>query len=77
MPADFVLDDGGQPYVVLKTLKQRTRGRGRPRKENHVPERIVPVTDRRFMEQLRQHMATFRPKCHEPLWPVTDHTVRR
>lgn len=39
-PADFVLDDGGQPYVMLKTLKQRTRGRGRPRKdENQVPER--------------------------------------
>ncbi|WP_277978030.1 tyrosine-type recombinase/integrase [Pantoea endophytica] len=77
-PADFVLDDGGQPYVVLKTLKQRTRGRGRPRKEeNQVPERIVPVTDRRFLEQLRQHMATFLPKRNDPLWPVTDRTVRR
>lgn len=71
-----MLDDGGQPYVVLKTLKQRSRGR--PRKdENLVPERIVPLTDRRFLDQLRQHIATFRPKRHETLWPVTDRTVRR
>jgi len=34
-PADFVLDDGGQPYVVLKTLKQRSRGQGRPRKDEN------------------------------------------
>lgn len=77
-PADFVLDDGGQPYVVLKTLKQRTRGRGRPRKDdNQVPERIVPITDGGFLRQLRQYMATFRTKRHDPLWPVTDRTVRR
>lgn len=77
-PADFVLDDGGQPYVVLKTLKQRNRGRGRPRKDEYqVPERIVPITDKRFLSQLRQYMATFRPRKHEPLWPVTDRTVRR
>jgi hypothetical protein len=64
--------------VVLKTLKQRSRGRGRPRKdENQVTERIVPLTDKRFLDQLRQHMATFRPKRHDPLWPVTDRTVRR
>ncbi|WP_252515149.1 tyrosine-type recombinase/integrase [Candidatus Pantoea bituminis] len=77
-PADFVLDDGCQPYVVLKTLKQRSRGRGRPRKdENQVPERIVPLTDKRFLSQLHQHMATFRPKRHYPLWPVIDRTAKR
>lgn len=50
MPADFELYDGGQPYVVLKTLKQHSRGRGRLRKdENQVPERhdpLWPFTDR-------------------------------
>lgn len=77
-PADFVLNDGGQPYVVLKTLQQRTRGRGRPRKdENQVPERIVPITDRRFFSPLRQHIANSRPKRHDPLWPMTARTVRR
>jgi len=77
-PADLVLDDGGQPYVVLRTLKQRSRGRGRPRKEDsQVPERIVPLTDARYLAQLRQYLATFRPKRHEPLWAITDRTVRR
>ena len=62
--------------MVLKTLKQRSRGR--PRKdENLMPERTVSLTDRRFLDQLLQHMATFRPRRHDPLWPNTDRTVRR
>ncbi|WP_245956808.1 tyrosine-type recombinase/integrase [Edaphovirga cremea] len=79
-PACFYLD-AVTPFVVLKTLKQRTIGKGRP-KNGQALKRIVPLLDADYVARLREYFATFRPKKHEPLWvnkkgePVSDETPR-
>lgn len=73
-PADFMLDTG-RAFVVLKTLKQRQRGKGRPRKDEAL-KRAVPLSDVAYVQRLREYMATIKPKRHEPLWPLTDDTAR-
>lgn len=79
-PACFHLD-AVAPFVVLKTLKQRNIGKGRP-KNGQALKRIVPLLDADYVERLREYVATFKPKKHEPLWvnkkgePVCDETPR-
>lgn len=73
-PADFYLDDE-RPFVVLRTLKQRTRGKGRPRKDETL-KRAVPLSDTAYLQRLREYLATFRPARHAPLWGITDDTAR-
>ncbi|HEN3637306.1 TPA: tyrosine-type recombinase/integrase [Yersinia enterocolitica] len=79
-PGCFYLD-AVQPFVVLKTLKQRTIGKGRP-KNGQALKRIVPLLDAEYVARLREYVATFKPKKHEPLWvnkkgePVSDETPR-
>lgn len=80
-PADFQLEDESgavlaRPFVVLKTLKQRSRGRGRPSREEQL-NRIVPLFDESYAHRLREYFTTMRPKKYEPLWPVaSDETPR-
>jgi len=80
-PADFQLEDGtgaalARPFVVLKTLKQRNRGRGRPAREEQL-NRIVPLFDESYAHRLREYFTTMRPKKYEPLWPISsDETPR-
>lgn len=91
-PGDFVLDDPAtgrslsSPFVVLRTLKQRsqadTRRRGRPTREEedelrNNPPRAVPLTDPAFVQRLREYVATVRLKKTDRLWDVSSpDTVR-
>jgi integrase len=38
--------------------------------------RLVPLTDGSFVRQMESWMVTTRPRRREPLWPVTDETMR-
>lgn len=71
-PNDFALE-GARPFVALKTLKQRSRGR--PKKAQPV-KRLVPLLDPAFAKKLNQYLATFGQVRSKPLWPVTAQTVR-
>ena len=62
--------------MVIKTLKQRTRGRGRPEAGEQLS-RIVPLFDEAYVQRLREYFQTFRPKRNEPIWNVkSDETPR-
>jgi integrase len=74
-PAGFHLD-GPKPFVVLKTLKQRERGKGRPRKDEPL-KRIVPLLDAGYVQRLREYLASFKPLRHAPLWPVASNETPR
>ena len=75
-PSDFHLENGIRPFVVLRTLKQRTRGKGRPKKEEAL-KRIVPLLDALFVQRLGEYFATVRPNKYDPLWAVaSDETPR-
>lgn len=73
--ASFQLD-GSRPFVRLKTLKQRQRGRGRPGKDEAVF-RIVPLTDPQYVRKVREFLTTLRIGKQQLLWPVqSDNTPR-
>lgn len=72
-PEDLQLD-GLRPFVRLRTLKQRSRGRGRPAKDEKVA-RVVPLLDSAFVRELRRFLATFRPGRRTPLFAVTRKTA--
>lgn len=73
-PGDFELE-GGRPFVVLRTLKQRRRGKGRPRAGESV-KRLVPLLDPAFAQLAREYLSTVKLAKSAPIWPVTDQTVR-
>ncbi|MGP2980350.1 tyrosine-type recombinase/integrase [Serratia nevei] len=81
---------GPYPYVSLATLKQRQasaqRGAGAPPKKEPV-RRLVPLSDPQYVNLLHSLFATFkiplaprdksgRALPAEPIWRVTDRTVR-
>ncbi|MBD8170206.1 tyrosine-type recombinase/integrase [Erwinia persicina] len=72
-PEDLQLD-GPRPFVRLRTLKQRSRGRGRPAKDEKVA-RVVPLLDGAFVRELHRYLATFRPGRRTPLFAVTRKTA--
>lgn len=72
-PEDLQLD-GLRPFVRLRTLKQRHRGRGRPAKDERIA-RVVPLLDAAFVRELRRYLATFRPGRRTPLFSVTRKTA--
>jgi integrase len=74
-PASFMLD-GARPFVVLKTLKQRQRGKGRPGKDEAV-KRAVPLTDPQYVRKLREYLATFRVARQQLIWPLKSDTTPR
>lgn len=57
-PADFELD-GSRPFVVLKTLKQQNKGRGRPKKDEELF-RMVPLLDAGYVRRLHEYFETFK-----------------
>lgn len=65
-----------QPFVALRTLKQRSRGRGRPSKDEAV-KRSVPLFDPAYVKLMRQFFATFPTAKSAPLWPESHDTVGR
>lgn len=71
-PADFALESA-RPFVALKTLKQRSRGR--PPKDQPA-KRLVPILDGAFALKLRQFLATFGQQKNKLIWSVTAQTVR-
>lgn len=73
-PADFELD-GQRPFVALRTLKQRRRGKGRPRAGEAV-KRLVPLLDPQYAQLAREYLSTFKLARGARIWPVTDQTVR-
>lgn len=66
--------DGPRPFVRLRTLKQRSRGRGRPARDEKIA-RVVPLLDATFTRELRRYLATFRPGRRTPLFAVTHKTA--
>lgn len=72
-PEDLQLD-GLRPFVRLRTLKQRNRGRGRPAKDEKVA-RVVPLLDAAFVREMRRYLATFRTGRRTPLFAVTRKTA--
>lgn len=75
MPESFFLD-GPRPFVRLKTLKQRTRTKGRPRKQE-ILYRVVPLTDLQYVRKMREYFETFRLPRSLPVWPCkSDNTPR-
>lgn len=72
-PEDIVLE-GPRPCVRLKTLKQRSRGRGRPGKDEKIA-RVVPLLDDAYVRDLRRYLATFRPGRRRPLFEASRKTA--
>lgn len=72
-PEDLQLE-GPRPFARLRTLKQRSRGRGRPAKDEKIA-RVVPLLDAAFVRELRRYLATFRPGRRTSLFPVTRKTA--
>lgn len=70
-PESFDLD-GVRPFVRILSEKERAR-RGRPPKDEV---RLVPLTDISYVRQMESWMITTRPRRREPLWAVTDETMR-
>lgn len=70
-PGLFELD-GLRPFVRVLSEKMRARRRHPPKDEV----RLVPLTDGNFLRQMESWMVTTRPRRREPLWTVTDETMR-
>ncbi|HGW3945839.1 TPA: tyrosine-type recombinase/integrase [Escherichia coli] len=70
-PESFDLN-GVRPFVRILSEKVRAR-RGRPPKDEV---RLVPLTDISYVRQMESWMITTRPRRREPLWAVTDETMR-
>jgi integrase len=66
-PHDFAFD-AAMPYVTLKTLKQRSRGRGRPQKDDP-PVRAVALWDADYRARMQSLIATFGIRKTDLLWP--------
>ncbi|ENU4835485.1 tyrosine-type recombinase/integrase [Escherichia coli] len=66
-PADFDFR-AMQPYVTLRTLKQRSRGPGRPAK-NDLPIRNVALWDADYRARMQTLIATFGITKNQLLWP--------
>lgn len=71
-PADFAMESA-RPFVALKTLKQRSRGR--PPKDQPA-KRLVPILDVDFADKLKRFLATFGQSKNKLIWDVTAQTVR-
>lgn len=65
-----------QPFVTLKTQKQRSRGKGRPRKDESVY-RTVPLYDANYVKLMRQLFTTFPSAKNAPIWSESHDTVSR
>jgi len=74
-PSSFDLSTE-QPFVTLRTLKQRQRGKGRPRKDEQI-ERAVPLFDGAYCRLMRQMMTTFPVARNSLLWPESPDTISR
>lgn len=70
-PESFELDSV-RPFVWILAEKVRAR-RGRPPKDEV---RLVPLTDVSYVRLMESWMITTRPRRREPLWAVTDETMR-
>jgi hypothetical protein len=64
-PTSLVLD-GDLPFTVLRTLKQRQRSKGRPRKDEET-QRAVPLTDPLYVLKMTEFLATARRARNEPI----------
>lgn len=66
-PQDFSFD-AVMPFVMLKTLKQRNRGRGRPEK-NAPPIRSVALWDADYRARMQSLITTFGIRKTDLIWP--------
>ncbi|ELY4112149.1 tyrosine-type recombinase/integrase [Cronobacter turicensis] len=81
---DFHLSDD-IPHVVIRTAKQRRAGGGRPKKGKSA-NRVVPLSDPAYVDELRRLFASTRETFENdpitgerrarPVWDVSDRTVR-
>lgn len=86
-PSDFVFNEL-MPFVRVITLKQRQavkrprkdvvpgRSVGRPKKDAPPPFRPVSLPDAAYAQRAQEYFATFKCKRYEPVWRVSDETVR-
>lgn len=74
-PASFLLD-GERPFVKVKTLKQRRRGKGRPTKEEQLY-RLIPLTDPQYVRKMREYLTTTRISRDQRIWPVASDSTPR
>ncbi|ECC3269499.1 phage integrase family protein [Salmonella enterica subsp. enterica] len=72
-PQDFAFD-AAMPFVTLKTLKQRSRGRGRPEKDA-LPVRSVALWDATYRARMQSLIATFGIRKGDLLWPGRSATA--
>lgn len=73
------------PHVVLRTAKQRRSSGGRPKKGTS-PNRVVPLSDPVYIDEMRRLFASTRERFEDdsltgerramPVWTVSDRTVR-
>lgn len=81
---DFHLSEA-IPHVVIRTAKQRRTAGGRPKKGKSA-NRVVPLSDPAYVDEMRRLFASTRERFEEdavtgerramPVWGVTDRTVR-
>ena len=70
-PESFDID---RPRPIVRVLSEKFHPRrGRPPKEEV---RLVPLTDISYVRLMTSWMVTTRPRRREPLWAVTDETMR-
>lgn len=72
---DFDINDV-QSFVELRTLKQRSRGRGRPGKDESV-KRALPLFDASYVRLMRQIFASFPAAKNARIWPESHDTAGR
>ncbi len=70
-PESFDLD-GLRPFVRILSEKVRAR-RGRTPKDEV---RLAPLTDISYVRLMKSWMITTLPRRSEPLWAMTDETMR-
>lgn len=73
------------PHVVLRTAKQRRSSGGRPKKGSS-PNRVVPLSDPAYIDEMRRLFASTKEQFEEdtlsgerrtlPIWGISDRTVR-
>lgn len=70
---DLELNTVRDSLVILANSKRKV---GRPSKRaKHDPKRIVPITDARFMDELRRYLATVNPKQGERIFRLNRQQV--
>lgn len=75
-PEDVHINNELGAYVILRTLKQQRRGKGRIPNSQKTAKRIVPILDQSHATALRGYIVTMTRNKRKPIFTVSDETVR-